>query len=44
MWFLNGIVVLSITFIEFIIISDRFIIVSYEEGGNFIFEMIIYDV
>lgn len=44
MWSLNGTVVLSITPTEPIITSDRFTTASYEEGGNFISEMIIHDV
>nr|XP_036870719.1 immunoglobulin superfamily member 5 isoform X6 [Manis javanica] len=44
MWALNGTVVLSITPKEPIITNKRFTSVSYEEGGNFISEMIIHDV
>ncbi|XP_024417541.2 immunoglobulin superfamily member 5 [Desmodus rotundus] len=44
MWALNGTVVLSITPKEPIITSDRFTSASYEEGDNFISEMIIHDV
>ncbi|KAF6119117.1 immunoglobulin superfamily member 5 [Phyllostomus discolor] len=44
MWALNGTVVLSVTPKEPIITSDRFTSASYEEGGDFISEMIIHDV
>ncbi|XP_077621551.1 immunoglobulin superfamily member 5 isoform X1 [Crocuta crocuta] len=44
MWALNGTVVLSVTPSEPIITNDRFTSASYEEGGNFISEMIIHDV
>lgn len=44
MWALKGTVVLSITPTEPIITNDRFTTMSYEEGGNFISEMIIHDV
>ncbi|XP_036898882.1 immunoglobulin superfamily member 5 [Sturnira hondurensis] len=44
MWALNGTVVLSVTPKESIITSDRFTSASYEEGENFISEMIIHDV
>lgn len=44
MWALNGMVVLSVTPKEPIITNDRFTSVSYEEGGNFISEMIIHNV
>ncbi|XP_037000510.2 immunoglobulin superfamily member 5 [Artibeus jamaicensis] len=44
MWALNGTVVLSVTPKEPIITSDRFTSASYEEGDNFISEMIIHDV
>ncbi|KAK2496701.1 hypothetical protein MC885_017822, partial [Smutsia gigantea] len=44
MWALNGTVVLSITPKEPIITNKPFTSVSYEEGGNFISEMIIHDV
>lgn len=44
MWALNSTVVLSITPKEPIITNDRFTSESYEEGGNFISEMIIHDV
>ncbi|XP_054432132.1 immunoglobulin superfamily member 5 [Pteronotus mesoamericanus] len=44
MWALEGTVVLSVTPKEPIITSDRFTSASYEEGGNFISEMIIHDV
>ncbi|XP_058379388.1 immunoglobulin superfamily member 5 [Diceros bicornis minor] len=44
MWSLNGTVVLSITPTEPIITNDRFTNASYEEGGNFVSEMIIHDV
>ncbi|XP_020926656.1 immunoglobulin superfamily member 5 isoform X4 [Sus scrofa] len=44
MWALKGTVVLSVTPTEPIITNDRFTSASYEEGGNFISEMIIHDV
>ncbi|DAA33044.1 TPA: immunoglobulin superfamily, member 5-like [Bos taurus] len=44
MWALRGTVVLSMTPNETIITSDRFTSASYQEGGNFISEMIIHDV
>ncbi|XP_069422123.1 immunoglobulin superfamily member 5 isoform X3 [Ovis canadensis] len=44
MWALRGTVVLSMTPSEPIITSDRFTSASYQEGGNFISEMIIHDV
>ncbi|XP_036707081.1 immunoglobulin superfamily member 5 isoform X4 [Balaenoptera musculus] len=44
MWALKGTVVLSITPTEPIITNNRFTSASYEEGGNFISEMIIHDV
>ncbi|XP_044803214.1 immunoglobulin superfamily member 5 isoform X4 [Bubalus kerabau] len=44
MWALRGTVVLSMTPSETIITSDRFTSASYQEGGNFISEMIIHDV
>lgn len=44
MWALNGRVVLSITPKEPIITDKHFTSVSYEEGGNFISEMIIHNV
>lgn len=44
MWALKGTVVLSMTPSEPIITSDRFTSASYQEGGNFISEMIIHDV
>lgn len=44
MWALNGMVVLSVTPKEPIITNDRFTSASYEEGGNFISEMIIHSV
>ncbi|XP_067595628.1 immunoglobulin superfamily member 5 isoform X4 [Pseudorca crassidens] len=44
MWALKGTVVLSVTPTEPIITNDRFTAMSYEEGGNFISEMIIHDV
>ncbi|MBW00982.1 Immunoglobulin superfamily member 5, partial [Eschrichtius robustus] len=44
MWALKGTVVLSITPTEPIITNNRFTSTSYEEGGNFISEMIIHDV
>lgn len=44
MWALNGTVVLSITPKEPIITNNRFTSESYEEGGNFVSEMIIHDV
>ncbi|XP_019511310.1 PREDICTED: immunoglobulin superfamily member 5 isoform X2 [Hipposideros armiger] len=44
MWSLNSTVVLSITPKEPIITNDRFTSASYEEGSNFISEMIIHDV
>ncbi|XP_032487167.1 immunoglobulin superfamily member 5 isoform X5 [Phocoena sinus] len=44
MWALKGTVVLSITPTEPIITNDRFTAMSYEEGSNFISEMIIHNV
>ncbi|XP_059777566.1 immunoglobulin superfamily member 5 isoform X2 [Balaenoptera ricei] len=44
MWALKGTVVLSITPTEPIITNNRFTSASYEEGGNFISEMIIHNV
>lgn len=44
MWALKGTVVLSVTPTEPIITNDHFTAMSYEEGGNFISEMIIHDV
>ncbi|XP_036099516.1 immunoglobulin superfamily member 5, partial [Molossus molossus] len=44
MWALNGMVVLSVTPKEPIITNDRFTSASYEEGNNFISEMIIHNV
>uniref|UniRef100_A0A8C2RRE0 Immunoglobulin superfamily member 5 n=1 Tax=Capra hircus TaxID=9925 RepID=A0A8C2RRE0_CAPHI len=44
MWALRGTVVLSMTPSEPIITNDRFTSASYQEGGNFISEMIIHDV
>ncbi|XP_020724597.2 immunoglobulin superfamily member 5 isoform X3 [Odocoileus virginianus] len=44
MWALRGTVVLSVTPNGSIITSDRFTSASYQEGGNFISEMIIHDV
>ncbi|ELW48563.1 Immunoglobulin superfamily member 5 [Tupaia chinensis] len=44
MWALNGTVVVSITPNGPIITNDHFTSESYEEGGNFISEMIIHDV
>ncbi|XP_059955710.1 immunoglobulin superfamily member 5 isoform X2 [Mesoplodon densirostris] len=44
MWALKGTVVLSITPTEPIITNNRFTSASYEEGSNFISEMIIHDV
>ena len=44
MWALRGTVVLSMTPNGSIITSDRFTSASYQEGGNFISEMIINDV
>uniref|UniRef100_A0A8C3WBA9 Ig-like domain-containing protein n=1 Tax=Catagonus wagneri TaxID=51154 RepID=A0A8C3WBA9_9CETA len=44
MWALKGTVVLSVTPTEPIITNDRFTSASYEEGGNFISEMIVHDV
>ncbi|XP_019601305.2 immunoglobulin superfamily member 5 [Rhinolophus sinicus] len=44
MWALNSTVVLSITPKEPIITNDRFTSESYEEGGDFISEMVIHDV
>ncbi|KAM5275625.1 immunoglobulin superfamily member 5 isoform 3-T3 [Hipposideros larvatus] len=44
MWSLNSTVVLSITPKEPIITNNRFTSASYEEGSNFISEMIIHDV
>lgn len=44
MWALKGTVVLSMTPSEPIITSDRFTSASYQEGRNFISEMIIHDV
>ncbi|XP_057553047.1 immunoglobulin superfamily member 5 [Hippopotamus amphibius kiboko] len=44
MWALKGTVVLSITPTESIITNDHFTSASYEEGDNFISEMIIHDV
>ncbi|XP_065798812.1 immunoglobulin superfamily member 5 isoform X1 [Muntiacus reevesi] len=44
MWALRGTVVLSMTPNGSIITSDRFTSASYQEGANFISEMIIHDV
>ncbi|XP_066891240.1 immunoglobulin superfamily member 5 isoform X3 [Kogia breviceps] len=44
MWALKGTVVLSVTPTEPIITNDRFTSASYQEGGNFISEMVIHDV
>ncbi|KAM9696986.1 immunoglobulin superfamily member 5 isoform 2-T3 [Dama dama] len=44
MWALRGTVVLSVTPNGSIITSDRFTSASYQEGANFISEMIIHDV
>lgn len=44
MWALNGTVVLSVTPKEPIITNDRFTSARYEEGGDFVSEMIIHDV
>lgn len=44
MWSLNDTVVLIVTTTQLIIPDKRFFSKSYEEGGNFISELIIYDV
>ncbi|KAF6384853.1 immunoglobulin superfamily member 5 [Rhinolophus ferrumequinum] len=44
MWALNSTVVLSVTPKEPIITNNRFTSESYEEGSNFVSEMIIHDV
>ncbi|KAM5281191.1 immunoglobulin superfamily member 5, partial [Ctenodactylus gundi] len=43
MWALKGTVVLSVTPREPIITNDRFTSASYDEGGNFVSEMVIHD-